>query len=391
MRLVESFPATLEDDLGFPSLLSALEANAKFLREKVPPAQTLYFGPRQMPVSEYLSAIERLIAEGKADPSGERFREALRLGFEAYEVYGQDEWGEVMITSYFEPVIEGSLKKDKRFTQPLYGLPKDLVVVDLDSFIAARPEIGMLAAKPLEQRSRANVLRGRFSGPVKDGLPRVTAYPTRAEIGERGLGAQAKILAWVDPIDAFFLEIQGSGIVRLKNGKELKVGYAGQNGHPYVAIGRHLTEIIPKEKITMHSIESHLRSLPSEEARKLMELNPSYVFFQNLPRAGLTFLGTEVVNGRTIATDQSYFPKGALAFLSFEKPVFATPQDVEPASWQPSSRFVLDQDTGGAIRGPHRVDLFWGRGSDAKQAAGVMKKKGRLVYFVPRPALSPAG
>ena len=255
----------------------------------------------------------------------------------------------------------------------------------MDSFIAAKPELAILQAKPLEQRSRANVLRGRLLPAEKEGIPKVSAYPNRAVIYEQGLAKQAKVLAWVDPIDAFFLEIQGSGVVRLKNSKEIKVGYAGQNGHPYVAIGKHLLEIIPRERLTSHSIESHLRSLPIEEARKIMQLNPSYVFFQPLQTSGITFLGTEVAPGRTIATDQSLFPKGTLAFLEFEKPTFSSASDVVAASWQPASRFVLDQDTGGAIRGPHRVDLFWGRGSEAKQAAGVMKNKGRLVYFVPRP------
>jgi membrane-bound lytic murein transglycosylase A len=384
MRLLDTPPSAFVDDMGFASLLSALEVNAKFLREKTPQDELLYFGPRQIAKSDYLRGLDLLIAEGKADPSGARFQNALKTKFDAYEVYGQEKWGEVLITSYFEPVIEGSLKRDKRFTQPIYGMPKDLVVVDLDSFIAARPELASLRAQPLEQRARQNILRGKLQPPGKDALPRVVAYADRAEIDEKGLDKQSKILAWVDPIDGFFLEIQGSGVVHLKNGKEIKVGYAGQNGHPYVPIGKHLLDVIPKEKLTMHSIESHLRGLPPEDARKIMELNPSYVFFQKLPNSGLSFLGTEVVGGRTIATDQSLFPKGALAYLEFEKPVFASSADSEPVSWQPSSRFVLDQDTGGAIRGPGRLDLFWGRGDEAKQAAGVMKKKGRLVYFVPK-------
>jgi len=192
-------------------------------------------------------------------------------------------------------------------------------------------------------------------------------------------------LAWVDPIDAFFLEIQGSGVVKFPNGKELRLGYAAQNGHPYVPIGKHLIGVIPKEKITLRAIEDHLRSLPPEESRKIMNLNPSYVFFRKLQGAGLTYFGTEVSAGRTIATDQAFFPKGALAYLEFEKPNFSSAVDAEPVSWTKTARFVFDQDTGGAIRGPHRVDLFWGKGSDAKQAAGVMKGKGRLVYMVPRP------
>ena len=145
-----------------------------------------------------------------------------------------------------------------------------------------------------------------------------------------------------------------------------------------------LLDKIPKEKMSQQAIESHLRSLPDQEARELLNKNPSYVFFRPLCTAGLTYFGTEVVPGRTIATDPVYFPKGALAFLEFEKPRFEKSSSVEPAEFIKASRFVLDQDTGGAIRGPGRVDLFWGRGADAKQSAGVIRGKGHLFYFVPR-------
>lgn len=375
MRLSETMPQ-LRDDLEFSSLVSALESNVKQLRDRKDTNVFLDFGPRRVNRAEYARSLEFLLLKAKEDKSGESFRRALSENFEAYEVYGKDKWGQVFITSYYEPVIEGAAKPAGRFTQPIYGVPKDLVVIDVSSFATVAPG--------LEQKGREGFLRGRLLAPQnKDDLPKVVAYPERAEIDTAPLSAP--VLAYADPVDAFFLEIQGSGIVKLSGGKELKVGYAAQNGHPYVAIGKSLTSVMPKEKITLHSIESHLRQIGPEEARKIMQTNPSYVFFRPLQSFGLTFFGTEVVPGRTIATDYTYFPKGTLAFLEFDKPLFADAQAVEPSSWQPTGRFVLDQDTGGAIRGPHRVDLFWGRGPSAKQAAGVMKNNGRLVYFVPRP------
>jgi membrane-bound lytic murein transglycosylase A len=388
MRPAQKSPI-LDDDLDFQTLVAALAANVRHLRSHADLVPRFHFGPRVLSREEYLATLEHLLSVASRDPSGESFRKALAESFEPYEVYGQEDWGDVFITSYFEPVIEGSKKRNGRFTQPLYAPPDDMVLVDLSSFVTVRPSLGALQENVLEQRSRQNFLRGRLTRSATPGRPpQVVPYLDRAAItagvATKDARIPSKILAWVDPIDAFFLEIQGSGVVRMSDGKEMKVGYAAQNGHPYVAIGRHLLDKIPKEKMSMQAIEAHLRSLSPEEAQKVMNLNPSFVFFQELPNAGLAYLGTEVVSGRTIATDHGYFPKGVLAFLEFERPVFSSLQDESPREWKRSSRFVLDQDTGGAIRGPHRVDLFWGRGAEAKQAAGVMRNRGRLVYFVPK-------
>lgn len=384
MRPAKSQPI-LSDDLDFGSLTRGLDANIKRLKETPSTDEYLRFGPTRLAKSRYIASLEFLLAEAKLDPSGERFKKSLRENFDAYEVYGQNDWGQVFITSYFEPVIDGSRSPTERFSQPLFGIPKNMVVVDLDSFAKARPSLQALQGTALEQRSKSNQLRGILVPPKSPNDPaRITAFPDRSNIVSGSLNGHAAELAWVDPIDAFFLEIQGSGVVRLEDGSEFKVGYAAQNGHPYVAIGKHLRHAIPLEKMSLQTIESHLRSLPRAEARKIMDLNPSYVFFRPLPGSGVTFFGTEVVTGRTIATDQTYFPKGALAFLEFDKPLFASNDATEPIAWEKTSRFVLDQDTGGAIRGPHRVDLFWGRGDAAKQSAGVIKNRGRLVYFVPR-------
>jgi membrane-bound lytic murein transglycosylase A len=374
---------SLVDDMQLGGVAEGLEVQIQQLKKSS--ATDLTFGPRTVPREAYIRALEYLMVEAKADPSGERFRAALKDKFDAFEVYGRDQWGEIFMTSYFEPVIEGSVKAGGKFTQPLYQRPKDMIDVDLDSFREARPSLNMLDQAPMEQRTLGNTLRGRLIvSPDPEKPSKVVAYPNRAGIYSGEVKKVAQPLVFVDPIDAFILEIQGSGVVKLKDGKELKVGYAAQNGHPYVAIGKHLFDIIPKEKMSMFAIENHLRSLPVEEARKVMELNPSYVFFRPLTTNGITFFGNGLVTGRTVATDQFYFPKGTLAFLEFEMPQFVDVNAVEASAWTPSSRFVFDQDTGGAIRGPGRLDLYSGRGPAAKQVAAVMKNKGRLYYFVPK-------
>jgi membrane-bound lytic murein transglycosylase A len=356
----------LDDDLGYGDLAQGLSRDIAALQARSD--STLQFGERRIAKADYIKALKVLIRAVSLDKSGSSFRRALRENFEAYEVYGRDDWGEVLVTSYFEPVIAGSRKKTKRFSQAIYGVPKDLVDVDLSSF--ANAEIGLSLP--------GTVLHARLVG------RKVVAFPDRETIYGGALRTDASVLAWADPIDAFFLEIQGSGEIRFAKGKGLTVGYASQNGHPYVPIGRYLLDVIDKDKMSQQAIEKYLRSLPLDQAREILNRNPSFVFFQKIQGDGLTYLGSEVIPGRTIATDQRFFPKGALAFLDFQKPQFASPTDIEPSSWLAASRFVLDQDVGGAIRGTGRLDLYWGKGERAKQAAGVMRTPGRLVYFVPK-------
>jgi len=143
-------------------------------------------------------------------------------------------------------------------------------------------------------------------------------------------------------------------------------------------------DVIPLEKMSMQEIKKHLYAVSIEERDRILNLNPSYVFFQKLNSKSLTYFGTEVVPGRTIATDRYYFPKGALAYLEFDKPVFADSETHEPQEWQPTSRIVIDQDTGGAIRGPHRLDLYWGEGDYGAQTAGIMKNWGKIYYLTPK-------
>lgn len=379
MRPASKIPQ-LADDLGFESLRDGLRANIDYIRTSPRAPAEYVFGPAKVRKAQYVAALE-LLLEKSVDLKS--FQENTLRYFDYYEVYGIEEWGQIKATSYYAPVLEGSPKPTKELSQPLYFTPADMLSIDIDAFAEAFPKWRIFKEQVMEQRSSRAVARARMTKDKK-----IVPYFDREEIDSKNSIADKKtVIVYVDPIKAFFLQIQGSGTVVMPDGSEFRVGYASQNGFPYVAIGNVLLDKIPKEKMSMQNIQSYLRTLSKKEMQKILNQNPSYVFFQKLSGKPITYLGTETVDGRTVATDQSFFPKGSLAFLEFEKPVFESPESVDPVSWTKSSRFVLDQDTGGAIRGPGRLDLFAGGGSEAEQFSGVMKNPGRLYYLVPKPEL----
>lgn len=377
-RAAESAPA-FEDSFPLETLREALDRTLAAYKDSKTIPESFRFAGREIPREEYRRALEALRPELE---SLERFHAFVRENFDLYEVYGSNEWGKAFATGYYDPKVEGSEKKRGRFTQPLYRPPPDLVSVDLAAFASRRPELEPLQKLVTEQKSKAPVWRGRLLAEEKKIIP----YYDRAEIDAApgALAGRKLELAWVDPIDAFFLQIQGSGVVEFESGKKLRVGYAGQNGFPYVAIGKHLTEVIPIEQMSMQRIRQHLETLPKERQQELFNKNPSYVFFQELFGDSLTYSGAEVTPGRAIATDQFFFPKGTLAFLDIELPVFADAAAIEPSSWERKPRWVFDLDTGGAIRGGGRLDLYMGRDQEAARMAGVMKRDGRLWYAAPK-------
>lgn len=369
----------IRDDESWETLLKGLKVQIEYWSEK-DPEEEVRFGPRTLKVSEYLAALQDLL---RHSASKQDLISALESDFEFYEVYGGDKWGEVFVTGYFEPVIQGALKPGESLTQPLYKIPPDLVNVDMSAYAETFPHWSPFQTWASEQKSAPGLIRGRLVPPGKgENLAKVIPYFDRREIdSEKALKGQSLELVYVDPLEAFFLQIQGSGEIHLKGGKKMRLGYAAQNGHPYVPIGKYLTEVIPLEKMSLQKIEAYMREiLLPEQRQELMNKNPSYVFFTPLEGPALTYAGTEVINGRTIATDWRYFPKGALAYLEFEKPRY----EGEELQFEKTGRLVFDQDTGGAIRGTHRVDLFCGQGEAAKQMAGVMKHPGTLKYMVPK-------
>lgn len=381
MRKTSKAPQ-LSDDLDFESLKHGIAANIEFIQSSARVGNEIIFGKIKIPKKNYIAALKYLL-ENSSDLQS--FQNHVSQKFDFYEVYGTDEWAKIKVTSYYTPLLKGSMKKTKIYSQPLYLTPNDMVFIDVDSYVEAFPRWKIFKEQVLEQKSSNALVRGRLQTD-KSNKARIVPYYKREEIDtDKSVFEQDLVIVYVDPIESFFLQIQGSGLVELSDGTQFTVGYANQNGHPYVAIGSLLLDKIPKDKMSMQSIVNHLRSLPKKEAQKIMNQNPSYVFFQKTESRPLSYLGTEVVDGRTVATDVGLFPKGTLAYLEFEKPVFESSKSEEPKEWTKAARFVLDQDTGGAIRGPGRLDLYAGSGTSAEQFAGVMKNPAKLFYLVPKP------
>jgi membrane-bound lytic murein transglycosylase A len=222
----------------------------------------------------------------------------------------------------------------------------------------------------------------RIAGRVIDG--RLRPYEDRARIEGGALKGRDLEMVWVDDaVDAFFLHIQGSGRVVMEDGSVMRVGYAGQNGHPYVAVGRELIArgVLTKENVSMQSIREWLRANPGEAAG-LMNKNPSFVFFRPLDGEGPQGAqGVALTPGRSLAVDRSFVPYGLPVWLDAQDPLDGAAR---------LRRLMVAQDTGGAIRGPVRGDVFWGHGDDAELRAGKMKSPGRYHLLIPR-TVTPIG
>ncbi|MGB5879900.1 MAG: MltA domain-containing protein [Thermoanaerobaculia bacterium] len=268
---------------------------------------------------------------------------------------------EGLFTGYYEPTLAGSRQPTEKFRFPLYRRPPELVSVELGDF-------------------REDLRGRRLAGRVEAGV--LSPYFDRVEIEAGGLSERGLELAWVDdPYDAFFLHIQGSGRVELVDGGFLRLGYAGQNGHPYFAIGRALVArgVLTLEEVSLQSIRAWLETHP-EEAPEVLAQNPSFVFFRELEEEGpVGSLGVVLTPERSLAIDSAFVPLGLPLWVD----------DTAPAS-DPLApdrtirRLMVAQDTGGAIRGPVRGDVFWGHGADAAHIAGHMKHQGRLWLLLPR-------
>jgi membrane-bound lytic murein transglycosylase A len=262
--------------------------------------------------------------------------------------------GQGFATGYFEPELAGGRSRSAAAPHPLYRAPPDLVEAELGAF-----------APDLARRT----LRGRVEG------SRLVPYHDRAAIEAGALAGRGLELAWVaDPYELFFLHIQGSGRIHLPDGAVLRVGYAGQNGHRYVAVGRLLVErgILPRGQAGMEAILAWMRANPAA-ATALMHENPSFIFFRELTGPGpLGSLGVALTPGTSIAADPAFLPPGAPALVA------TTTAD------GPFARLMVAQDTGGAIRGANRIDIFFGAGADARRLAGVQSAAASLTLLLPR-------
>jgi membrane-bound lytic murein transglycosylase A len=263
-----------------------------------------------------------------------------------------------LFTGYYEIELRGSRSRKGVYQTPLYLKPKDIVSVNLGQF---------------NSQWSGKKITGRV---IAD---RVIPAQTRREIDDGAFSGRGIEFLWVDnPIDAFFLHIQGSGRVVLEDGSIVRVGYAGRNGHKYVAIGRELVKrgAIAKESVSMQSIRSWLR-VNKTDAQAVMQLNPSYIFFRTLQGPGpVGAQGVVLTPGRSLAVDRRFIPLGAPIWLATTSPLDSS---------EPLNRLVIAQDTGGAIKGPVRGDLYWGHGENAALNAGFMKGSGRYYILLPKP------
>ncbi len=277
--------------------------------------------------------------------------------FTPYQVLNPDGSEQGLITGYYEPLLLGSRRMSERFRYPVYAAPDDLLEIDLGD---AYPQF------------KGMRLRGRLQG------KKVVAYHNRAEIDAGLPKLKGRELFWVEnAVELFFLQIQGSGRIELEDGRRVKIGYAEQNGHPYISIGKKLIEMgeLKPEEASMQGIKRWAEQNP-ERLPMLLGQNPSYVFFRELPdtlSAPLGALGVPLTNEYSIAVDPRTVPLGSPVFLSTTR----------PDNGQPLNRLMYAQDTGGAIKGAVRADFFWGFGEFAAQQAGRMKQAGRMWVLFP--------
>jgi len=266
--------------------------------------------------------------------------------FEAVQVTD----GNAFATGYYEPQIAGARTKLPGYEVPVYRKPPDLVEVDAAAATAA-----------------GTLRRGRLENGV------VVPYHERAEIEDGALAGRGLEIAWAkDPIDLFFLQIQGSGRLALPDGGVMRIGYAGQNGRDYVGIGKLMKDrgLLGPGQTSMQGIVAWLRTHP-EEGRAIMRENKSYVFFQELTGAGpLGALGRPVTPRATVAADPRFVPLGAPVLLRLDRPE--------------ASGLWVAQDTGGAIKGANRFDTFWGAGEEAARIAGGMQGRGSALLLLPK-------
>ena len=269
-----------------------------------------------------------------------------------------------LVTGYYEPILDGSRTPTPLHRFPIFGVPEDLVVVDLGQ---VNPDV------------RHMRLRGRLDG------RRLVPYASRAEIDAKGADFRAPILGWTaDPVELFFLQIQGSGQLRLENGERMRLGYADQNGHPFRSLGRYLVERgeLTLDQASIQGIKAWAAANPAK-LQEALNQNPSYVFFREMAPTGspVGALGVPLSAGYSIAVDRRFVPLGAPVYLA----------TTYPLSDAKLERLMAAQDTGGAIRGVVRADFYWGTGPEAGAQAGRMRQQGRLWLLWPRGEPLPRG
>jgi membrane-bound lytic murein transglycosylase A len=350
----------LRDDEPAQTLLDAVDLTlARFAT--MDNAAVYRFGTESVPVSRIVASLIDFRSQLAAMGLSEEFFRYVRENYVFYSSAAP----QVIFTGYYEPLLYGSRRESPKFPYPLYGRPGDLVTVDQPQFYFYKDQPNLPQIK------------GRVEG------NRLVPYYSREQIDFRSqLHGRGLEIVWIDSlVDIFFLHIQGSGIVELEDGSRLYLGYADQNGLPFRSIGKYLLDmqLIERGQLSLQGMKAFLKEHP-EAIPAAFTANPSYIFFQINDQSATGTFGTRLTPWRSIASDPRLFPLGALAYIECEKPVFDAGKRV--TGWERFGRFVLNQDTGGAIRGADRVDLFTGHGEQSELVAGGMKQKGALYFLL---------
>jgi len=280
----------------------------------------------------------------------------IAVDYDVYESVGCDDLGTVLFTGYYTPIFNGSYEQTDAFRYPLYKAPQDLV-----------------------KNADGQTLGRRWA----DG--KLAPYPSRAEIEVSGMLKGQELIWLSDPFEVYIAHVQGSAKIRLSDGRIVTVGYSANNGHDYVSVAAKLVADgkIASDHISLATMIEYFKAHP-EDVDVYVRSNPRFVFFQSSEGTPRGSLNEPVIPWRTIATDKSIFPRGCLAFLSTTLPQV---QDGRMAI-QTFDGFVLDQDTGGAIRAPGRCDIYMGEGDEAGQLAGQTYQEGRLYYLFAKPQVA---
>ena len=364
LRQVRLFSSEFRDDMDSDSLILAVRRNIEYL-DRLGPETIFHYGPHDFTrnqVRESQEAFLDLLAKG-LDP--DHLSREIRKKFRVYRTTGRVGDRRILFTGYYEPIYEGSLAPDEVFRYPLYRPPDDLIKIDLSLF---------------SEKFKGENIIVRVEG------KKVQPYYSRYQIEvERVLEGKELEIVWLkNPLDVTFLHVQGSGRLRLPDGKDLLVHYQASNGLPYRSIGRYMIErgFLKREDMSMQAIRRYLTKNP-EVRDEVLNHNPSYVFFQQVENGPLGSLGVLLTPGRSVALDSKIFPRGALGFIVCQKPSVNDQGDI--IGWTQFSRFVVNQDSGGAIKGAGRADIFWGSGPYAELTAGHLQHEGDLYILIKKP------
>jgi peptidoglycan lytic transglycosylase A len=349
------------DDMFYDGMEHCLAQSLSYLN-RVSKDRTFTFGGDVFTTSHMILSLENFLSFIRTNPDPSGVKRFVEDNYWVYRSVGSGSPGNVLFTGYYEPLLLGRSKKTADYTHPIYARPDNLVSINLAKF---------------SPQFKDKKIIGRYTDHS------VVPYYDRKEIESNGaLKGKTRVLAWLkDPVDSFFLQIQGSGKVYLETGRTLNVYYHTTNGHPYRSIGKLLIDTgkIPRSEMSMQAIRTYLKNNP-KAVENTLNYNPSYVFFKLEKEGPIGYIGVRLTPGRSLAVDRRIFPLSALAFVESRQPLMDGTDKID--KWIDSTRFVLSQDIGGAIRGPGRADLFWGNGPYAEIAAGYLKSRGQLYFLV---------